>query len=82
MSTEDKAIAKLDQAITRLEAALTRLSNGTDGEALQELEGENRRLSTALDSAKKDHKDLEGRVIDVSGRLDGVIGELKSVLGS
>ena len=82
MTTEDAAIAKLDQAITRLESALTRLSNRTNGDALHELEGENRRLSDALDSAKKEHKDLEGRVVDVSGRLDGVIGELKSVLGS
>jgi len=82
MTTEDAAIAKLDQAITRLESALTRLSNRTDGDVVQELEGENRRLSDALDAARQQHKDLEGRVSDVSGRLDGVIGELKTVLGA
>ncbi|MBC6440268.1 MAG: DUF4164 family protein [Rhodospirillales bacterium] len=81
MSTEDAAIAKLDQAITRLETALNRLCNRTEGEALSELEGENRRLSDALDSAMQKHRELEGRMTDVSGRLDGVIVELKSVLG-
>ncbi len=80
MSNEDAAIATLDRALARLERALERLSNRADGAALEALEGENRRLSGALDEARRHHKRLEGRMMDVSGRLDGVIGDLKAVL--
>ncbi len=81
MGTEDAAIAKLDRAVTRLEATLARLSERADGAAGREFAVENRRLSDALDSAAKERKNLENRVNDVSGRLDGVIAELRSVLG-
>ena len=80
MSGEDAAIEALDRALRRLERALERLSNRANGEALEALEVENRRLSDALGAARRRHEELEGRMMDASGRLDGVIGDLKAVL--
>lgn len=80
MSDEDAAIEKLERAVTRLEAALARLSDAANGAAPRELAAENRRLNDALDSAAKRRKDLEDRLNDVSGRLDGAIGALRAVL--
>jgi ElaB/YqjD/DUF883 family membrane-anchored ribosome-binding protein len=82
MSSEDAAIAKLDQAITRLESVLSKLPDSSGGDAARELEDENRRLSDALKSARKEHSALESRVEEVNGRLDHVIAELRSVLES
>lgn len=81
MSSDNAAIAKLDEAITRLEQAATRLADAGYGETIARLEAENRRLNQALAEASDGQEALEGRVRDVSGRLDGVIGELKTVLG-
>ena len=74
------AIEALDRALQRLERALGRLSNRANGEALEALEVENRRLSDALGAARRRREELEGRMMDASGRLDGVIGDLKAVL--
>jgi hypothetical protein len=81
MSSETAAIARLNEAIGKLEDAATRLQAAGRGEKIAELEAENRRLAKALEDAGNGQAALEGRVKDVSGRLDGVIGELKSVLG-
>lgn len=80
MSIEDLAITKLDQAITRLETVLSNLPNHVGSDATRELEGENHRLNEALEAAEKKRQDLSGRVDEVGGQLDAVIGELKSVL--
>ncbi len=81
MSSDHAAIAKLDKAITRLEEAATRLADAGYGETIARLEAENRRLAQELAEASDGQEALEGRVRDVSGRLDGMIGELKTVLG-
>lgn len=81
MTSNDAAIAKLDAAIARLEAAAERLSQAGDDPRLAELEAENRRLAKELEKATAGQDALEGRVRDVSGRLDHVIGDLKEVLG-
>lgn len=81
MSSETAAIARLDQAIGKLEDAAQRLQAAGRSEKIAALEAENRRLAEALEDASSGQAALEGRVKDVSGRLDGVIGELKSVLG-
>ena len=80
MSSETAAIARLDEAIARLEAAAANTAGG-QAERIAALEADNRRLAAALEDASSGQAALEGRVKDVSGRLDGVIGELKSVLG-
>lgn len=80
MSIEDLAITKLDQAITRLETVLSNLPNHGGSDATRELVGENHRLNEALEAAEKKRQDLSGRVDEVGGQLDAVIGELKSVL--
>lgn len=81
MSSDNAAIARLGKAITRLEEAATRLADAGHGETIASLEAENRRLKEALAEATDGQEALEGRVRDVSGRLDGMIGELKTVLG-
>ncbi len=81
MSSEDAAFARLGAAIDRLEAAATRLASAGHAKAIKALEEDNRRLAQALEDATEGQSALEGRVRDVSGRLDGVIGELKTVLG-
>lgn len=80
MSIEEAAIARLDQALTRLEAALTRLAERGGANGHRVLQDENRRLSIELGEARDSQAALEKRVRDVSGRLDGVISELKTVL--
>lgn len=81
MSSDNAAIARLGKAITRLETSVARLVEAGQGETIARLEAENRRLSEELAAATGGQQALEGRVRDVSGRLDGVIGELKTVLG-
>ena len=81
MSSDNAAIARLGKAITRLETSVARLVEAGQGETIAKLEAENRRLSVELAAATGGQQALEGRVRDVSGRLDGVIGELKTVLG-
>ena len=81
MSSDNAAIARLGKAITRLETSVARLVEAGQGETIAKLEAENRRLSEELAAATGGQQALGGRVRDVSGRLDGVIGELKTVLG-
>ncbi len=80
MTSDDAAIARLDEAITRLEAAAATLAGAGHAATIKKLEAENKRLGKELDKASEGQNVLEGRVRDVSGRLDGVIGELKTVL--
>jgi chromosome segregation ATPase len=81
MSVEDTALTKLDQAIAHLERALA--SRAQAGEAsVKQVEKENADLRAALTKAKAAQSDLEERVRTAGTRLDGAIGELRSVLGA
>lgn len=79
MSVEDTALTKLEQAIAHLERVLSSRMQGGDA---QKIERENAELRAALAKAKSAQTDLEQRVRTVGVRLDGAIGELRSVLGA
>ena len=81
MSVEDTALTKLDQAIAHLERALASREQSGDAGAKQ-VEQENTELRAALTKAKAAQSDLEERVRTAGTRLDGAIGELRSVLGA
>lgn len=82
MSVEDTALRKLERAISHLEAAITtRAQQPSDGK-IALVEQENQQLQAALSEAKAARSDLENRVRDAGERLDGAIGDLRSVLGA
>jgi len=81
MSAEDTALTKLEQAIAHLERALSSRVRDS-GADVQKVEQENAELRAALAKAKSAQSDLEQRVRKVGTRLDGAIGELRTVLGA
>jgi len=81
MSAEDTALTKLDQAIAHLERALASRAQ-TGAASVKQVEHENAELRAALAKAKAAQSDLEDRVRTVGTRLDGAIGELRSVVGA
>ena len=80
MSAEETALSKLEQAIAHLERALASRVGG-DGN-LRQVEQENADLRAALAAAKAAQAELEERVRNAGKRLDGAIGELRTVLGA
>ncbi len=81
MSVEDTALTKLEQALAHLEQALASRPQGAGGDATQ-VEQENAELRKALTKANSAQSDMEERLRTVGARLDGAIGELRTVLGA
>ncbi|NWG45829.1 MAG: DUF4164 family protein [Alphaproteobacteria bacterium] len=86
MSALDDAMDRFSQALDRLETALgRRLKSAEAGGDLEKelsaLREDRARLKRELEAARADYAKLEKTTDQVSGRLDGTISELKSMLG-
>ena len=69
---------RLEAALARIETSATRLRQA--GREVAALTEENRRLARALADAEADRAELLRKAERISGRLDGAIDRLESVL--
>ncbi|MCP5432171.1 MAG: DUF4164 family protein [Alphaproteobacteria bacterium] len=86
MSGLDEAMERFSQALDRLETSLARRVAGQRADSdlereLKALREDRARLQRELDAARSEYGRLEKVTDEVSERLDGTIGELRSVLG-
>jgi hypothetical protein len=74
----ERARSRLDAAVARLEAALENRPAGGDNPAAELASG----LQAELQSLRRETVRLKAVNETVSGRLDGAIGRLKTVIGN
>lgn len=85
MSVLDEAMDRFSQALDGLESALNKRlaaqkSTGELDKELSALREDRARLQRELETLKGEYAKLEEVTDEVSGRLDGTIGDLKSAL--